>query len=61
MKNELINKGSLATELGLEKVAKKDLLSTPKAGGQFMDDIYGYIDEPIYRDVLNILKNIKKH
>jgi citrate lyase subunit beta/citryl-CoA lyase len=25
----------------------------------FMDDIYGYIDEPIYRDALNILKNIK--
>jgi citrate lyase subunit beta/citryl-CoA lyase len=27
----------------------------------FMDDIYGYIDEPIYRDALNILKNIKEN
>jgi len=38
----IINKGQLAAELGLEKVAKKALLSTPNAGGQFLDDIYGY-------------------
>ena len=26
----------------------------------FMDDLYGFIDEPIYRDALNILKNMEK-
>jgi len=26
----------------------------------FMDDRYGFIDEPIYRDALNILKNMEK-
>jgi citrate lyase subunit beta/citryl-CoA lyase len=27
----------------------------------FMDDRYGYIDEPIYRDACNVLKNIKEN
>jgi citrate lyase subunit beta/citryl-CoA lyase len=27
----------------------------------FMDDKYGFIDEPIYRDALNILENIKQN
>jgi citrate lyase subunit beta/citryl-CoA lyase len=27
----------------------------------FMDDKYGFIDEPIYRDALNILDNIKEN
>ena len=39
---EEINNGKLATEMGLEKIAKKDLLTTPKEGGQFLDDIFGW-------------------
>jgi len=33
-------------------------LNSSKGINGFMDDDYGFIDEPIYRDALNILKNI---
>jgi citrate lyase subunit beta/citryl-CoA lyase len=51
-----INKYELARAAHIKTVFEKE---SAKGINGFMDDTYGFIDEPIYRDSLLILNNIQ--
>ncbi len=58
--NRLFDINDDETRRRAEKIVRDFEANTLKNINGFMDDEYGFIDEPIYKDALNILTNIKE-